>query len=59
MIISRPGLDRIQDFFLPFGGEESGPILFDLVIPAYNMACDLVVLMAAEYGVEIDVDKIL
>lgn len=49
----------IQDFFIPFGEEESGPILHDLVIPAYNKACDLILLMAETNNVHVGVRKIL
>jgi hypothetical protein len=48
----------IQDFFLCFEGEESGPIMYDLVIPTYNMACDLFNMMALECNLELDVRKI-
>ena len=47
----------IQDMFIAFG-EESGPILYDLVIPAYNKACDLLVLLGKARRVDVEVRMI-
>jgi hypothetical protein len=47
----------VQDLFVAFG-EESGPILYDLVIPAYNKTCDLVLLAARARNVRVAVNKI-
>ena len=48
---------NIQDIFITFG-EESGPVLYDLVIPAYNKACDLLKLMGQARSMDVDVNKI-
>ena len=48
---------NIQDILLTFG-EESGPILYDLVVPAFNKACDLLKLMGKARNMVVEVDKI-
>ena len=48
---------NIQDIVITFG-EESGPILYDLVVPAFNKACDLLKLMGEARNMEVKVYKI-
>ena len=47
----------IQDIVITFG-EESGPILYDLVVPAFNKACDLLKLIGKAKNMDVEVDKI-
>jgi hypothetical protein len=47
----------IQDIVITFG-EESGPILYDLVVPAFNKACGLLKLIGKAKNMDVEVDKI-
>lgn len=52
----------IQDFGVLFGeeegGEQSGPLLHDLIIPAYNRACDLLLIVADTINMPLMVGRI-
>lgn len=43
---------RRIDFQIELGLGKSGPILHDLIIPAFNDACDMVAIMGQELGME-------
>ena len=44
---------RVRDFALNIGdGHLTGPILLDLIVPAFNGACDIALAIAAEEGLE-------
>lgn len=46
-------LQRVRDFAVNIGdGNLTGPILFDLIVPAFNGACDIALAIAAEEGLE-------
>ena len=48
---------NIQDIVITFG-EESGPIMYDIVAPAFNKACDLLKLIGKAMNMDVEVDKI-
>ena len=48
---------NIQDIVITFG-EESGPIMYDIVAPAFNKACDLLKLIGKAKNMDVEVDKI-
>ena len=48
----------ILDMFIAFECEESGPLLYDIIIPAYNKACELLELMAKAQNMSINLKKI-
>ena len=46
-------VQRVRDFALNIGdGHLTGPILLDLIVPAFNGACDIALAIAAEEGLE-------
>ena len=46
-------VQRVRDFALNIGdGHLTGPVLLDLIVPAFNGACDIALAIAAEEGLE-------
>lgn len=46
--------NRRIDFQIELGLGKSGPILHDLIVPAFNNACDMVTIIGQELGMEKD-----
>ena len=46
--------NRRIDFQIELGLGKSGPILHDLIIPAFNYACDMVAIIGQDLGLEKD-----